>query len=105
MQVGQYVKVVDNTDLETELTNGDIVKLNSVSSSGKFAGVDGVSDFNEFCIGRFKPLPILTEAPPKGSKVVKVEKSCNGGLDSDRSLGKVFTTVEEGGKHLSLIHI
>ena len=95
MKVGEYVKVIDATCSMAVLSMNKVVEIIEVLNNGLRIKIEGSSISWE--ADRFESLPILTEAPPKGSKVVKVEKSCNGSLDSDRYLGKVFTTIGEGG--------
>ena len=99
MEVGDYVKVVDARGILSK-NMGDIVKVTERHSFCNEIKVEGSNLF--WRVRRFEPLPTLTEVPPKGSKVIKVEKSCNGSLDSDGSLGKVFTTTGGGGYILHL---
>ena len=93
MKVGEYVKVVDSKGISPKEVS-DIVKVTERHVSGTDIKFEGNKYF--WNIDRFEPLPILTEAPPKGSKVVKVEESGCCHLSSDRSLGRVLTTTEEG---------
>ena len=89
MKVGDYVKVVNAIDMPLKDV-GDIVKVTEVDVPYGVIRFRGSYSF--WLIERFEPLPILTEAPPKGSKVVKVEKSGIGRI-SDDHLGKVFTSM------------
>ena len=100
MKVGDYVRIVDATKSRGDLVVGEITKVSYVSNFINAIRVEGTEKL--WSTTRFEPLPILTEAPPKGSKVVKVEKSCNGSLVSDGSLGKIFTTTGGGGHILHL---
>ena len=88
MKVGDYVKVVDAKDMPS-IAYGDITKI--TARSGILIRFEGSDIYRN--MQRFEALPILTEAPPKGSKVVKVEKSEGSCLCSDKSLGTVFTTT------------
>ena len=98
MEVGDYVKVINDSWSTEILSMNKIVEITEVLHDGLCIKIKG----SQIAWGtdRFEALPILTEAPPKGSKVVKVEKSGLGRLKSDGSLGKVFTTTEEGGNIL-----
>lgn len=91
MKVGDYVKVIDARDIHPKEV-GDIVKVTDRNVSGSHIKFQG-DNLTWWLAKRFDPLPILTEAPPKGSKVVKVEKSRGNGLVSDKYSGKVFTTT------------
>ena len=100
MKVGDYVKVVDNSMARDILSMNEVVKIIDVSNDAKNLKIEG--SIVRWQRSRFEPLPILTEAPPKGSKVVKVEKSNIGKLYSDSFLGKVVTSVGREGRFLDL---
>ena len=98
MRVGDYVKVVDNSMARHILSMNEVVEITKVIGDDLRIEIKGSP--TEWDATRFEPLPILTEAPPKGSKVVKVEKSDGNSLVSDKYLGEVVTTVGGQGDEL-----